>query len=337
MYSRDSRHLWSLRLRSLLGRRRLTHSPYFFGLRLLGMRVYHRHSHKSWRAGLCRVFLAGLVLASLGLSPVRAGGEKPATPGELLQQVDENRMLSPDFAFEMEITSYKSGEIIDRYTLAGYVRIREAKAQTLLYFLAPPKVNGQKMLMSGKEIWMHFQKTKNVIKLSPAQILLGEVANGDIMQVNFSRDYHCTLLPEEDSPDTIAHEARDKGVNFLGDKGTEFLSHCGHPCTCMRLLLEARENGEGTYQKIILYVDKESYLPVAGEFYARSGKLLKTVAYQEYRQVMGKPVAMRVTIYDSLQADKFTVMEYKRLVEKSVPANYYRKEYLPRFTYLPLD
>lgn len=115
------------------------------------------------------------------------------------------------------------------------------------------------------------------------------------------------------------------------------LTSCGYTRPCIRLLLEARENGEGTYGKIILYVDKELYLPVAGEFYARSGKLLKTAAYREYREVMGKPVAMKVIIYDGLQTGKYTVMEYKRLVEKSIPANYYRKEYLPRFTYLPLD
>jgi len=270
------------------------------------------------------VLLASLVLGVLGFSPVRAGGKQTLTAAEILRRVDENRMIGPDFAFEMEITSHKDGEIIDEYTLAGYVRIREATPQTLLYFLAPPKVNGQKMLMSGKEIWMHFPKTKNVIKLSPAQILLGEVANGDIMQLNFSRDYHCTLLPEEDSLESAVQGAHDQRLEMPADKS-------------VRLLLEARENGEGTYQKIILYVDKESYLPLAGEFYARSGKLLKTAAYQEYRQVLGKPVAMKVTIYDGLQPGKYTVMEYKRLVEKSVPANYYRKEYLPRFTCLPLD
>lgn len=287
----------------------------------LSLRDSWRYSwRKSWRSGFHRVLpvslLISLVLAAPGFSPVRAGGEEPLSAGEILQRVDENRMPGPDFAFEMEITSYKNGEIIAQYTLAGYVRIREANVQTLLYFLDPPKVNGQKLLMSGREYWMHFPKTKNVIKLSPAQILLGEVANGDIMQLNFSRDYRCTLLPDEDSPATVPHRAHE---------------------TCLRLLLEAREDGEGTYQKILLYIDKESYLPLAGEFYAHSGKLLKTAPYQEYRQALGKPVAMRVTIYDSLQTGKYTVMEYKRLVEKSLPANYFRKEYLPRFTYLPLD
>ena len=310
-----------------------------------------RHDGCTGLRSLCRVLLLSLVLGALGLSPVQAGGEKPITAGEILQRVDANRMFSPEFAFTMEITSYKSGEIIDQYTLASYVRIREADTQTLLYFLAPPKVNGQKMLMSGKEIWMHFPKTKNVIKLSPAQILLGEVANGDIMQLNFSRDYQAcdtgTGLVSHDKG-TGQDKSHDKGGELMsypgkdpengkGDKWQELLSRCGYPDTCVRLLLEARENGEGTYQKIILYVDKESYLPVAGEFYARSGKLLKTAAYQEYRQVLGKPVAMKVTIYDGLQKDKYTVMEYKRLVKKSIPAGYYRKEYLPRFTYLPLD
>src|SRR5690554_6135631 len=115
------------------------------GTELLSYSEYPRARDKSWRTALCRVLLVSLLL---GFSPVRAGGEKPVTAGEILQRVDENRMISPEFAFEMEITAYESGEIIDQYTLAGYVRIREANTQTLLYFLAPSKVNGQKMLMS---------------------------------------------------------------------------------------------------------------------------------------------------------------------------------------------
>jgi hypothetical protein len=46
---------------------------------------------------------------------------------------------------------------------------------------------------------------------------------------------------------------------------------------------------------------------------------------------------MKVTIHDGTQPDRYTVMQYMRLVEKSLPVNYYRKEYLPRFTYVPLN
>lgn len=263
--------------------------------------------HSGWRRSgrnkFGRVLLVGVFLCfSINLT----GGARAETAQEILRRVDENRVLRLQFAFEMEITAYQNGEVSDRYTLAGYVRIEEAKAQTLLYFLEPPKVNGQKMLMSGDEVWMHFPKTKNVIKLSPIQILLGEVANGDILQIGFSSAYQCRFLPDGESAD--------------------------HWC----LLLEARENGGGNYQKILLWVDKESSLPVAGEFYARSGKLLKSIAYQEYQTVFGKPVAMKVTIRDGTQSEKYTVMKYIRLAEKSLPANYYRKEYLPRFTYVPI-
>lgn len=250
-----------------------------------------------------RFFLVGLFLC-ISLAPVR--GATAETAAEILRRVDASRAIRPQFAFEMAITAYQGGEVIDRYTLAGYVRIEEGKAQTLIYFLDPPKVTGQKMLMSGDEVWMHFPKTKNVIKLSPIQVLLGEVANGDLMQIGFSAAYQCRFLPEGEAADNWC------------------------------LLLEARENGGGNYPRIILWVNKETALPVAGEFYARSGKLLKSVAYQEYQTVLGKPVAMKVIICDGIQPDRYTVMQYLRLAEKSLPVNYYRKEYLPRFTYVPL-
>jgi negative regulator of sigma E activity len=259
---------------------------------------------RAWRHRFCRVIMVGLFLC---LSFAQTGGASAETAAEILRRVDESRALRPQFAFEMALTAYQSGEEIDRYTLAGYVRIEAEKAQTLLYFLDPPKVNGQKMLMRGDEIWMHFPKTKNVIKLSPIQILLGEVANGDLLQIGFSSAYQCRFLSDGEAAD--------------------------HWC----LLLEARENEGANYQKIILWVDKETALPVTGEFYARSGKLLKRVLYQDYQIVLGKLFAMKVTIHDGTQPDRYTVMQYMRLVEKSLPVNYYRKEYLPRFTYVPLN
>lgn len=264
--------------------------------RARGRRVRRHKLYRLLPVGIILCFLFSLT-----------GGAQGETAAEILRRVDENRILSPQFAFEMRITAYRSGEVIDRYTLAGYVRVEEGKAQTLLYFLDPPKVQGQKMLMSGDEVWMHFPKTKNVLKLSPIQILLGQVANGDLLQMGFSSAYQCRFLPDGEAAD--------------------------HWC----LLLEARTGGGGNYAKIILWVNKETCLPAAGEFYARSGKLLKRVAYQDYRTILGKPVAMKVTIRDGLQPEEHTVMEYLRLAAKSLPANYYRKEYLPRFTYVPLD
>lgn len=136
---------------------------------------------------------------------------------------------------------------------------------------------------------------------------MGEAANGDILQMGFTPAYQCRFRPEGESPENWC------------------------------LLLEARANGGGIYPVIVLWVNKETYLPVAGEFYARSGKLLKSIVYQEYRTVLGKPVAMKVTIRDGTQPDRYTVMEYIKLVEKSLPPHYYRKEYLPRFSYVPLS
>ena len=129
-----------------------------------------------WWQKFNRNLLVGCILC---LTFTLTGGVSAETGAEILQRVDASRAIRPQFAFEMEITAYRSGEEIDRYKLAGYVRIEETKAQTLLYF-GPAKDTRAEDADARDEIWMHFPKTKNVIKLSPMQILLGEVANGDL-------------------------------------------------------------------------------------------------------------------------------------------------------------
>ncbi len=231
---------------------------------------------------------------------------------EILKKTDENRIVGHEFAFEMEISSYRVEKLVDSYTLAGYVRIddQQQTVKSLIYFLQPAQVKDRKMLMIGNEIWMHFPKTRNVIRLSPLQVLLGEISNGDIAQVAFSIDYDPVVLGKED---------------YNGQ-------------TCYRLELTVKEERkQGPYSKIILLVDTAELLPVYAEFYAQSGRKLKEVYYKDYQTILGKRIPMVSEVYDSIIGENCTVMQYKKLVKKSVPETYFRKEHLPRMSFIPLS
>ena len=187
--------------------------------------------------------------------------------------------------------------------------IESQKSKTLVYFTSPSKVKGRKMLMIDNDIWMHFPQTKNVIRLSPMQVLLGEASNGDIARVNYSFDYSAEIL----SSDNNGNDS-------------------------MKLLLTAKKTARGkTYSKIILVVNKTDYRPLNGEFYVQSGKLLKTVYYKDYQNILGKDIAMTTEIHDSMHRNDYTIMKYKKIVLKTVAGYNYRKEFLPRFELIPLE
>ena len=106
----------------------------------------------------------------------------------ILKDVDA-RIYTPNMAFEMDISAYKGSKFRDSNRIAGYSKDSE-KSLVLLYFISPASLKGRKMLMEGNYIWMQMPRTKNAIRLSPMQILLGEASNGDVARTRFSADYN---------------------------------------------------------------------------------------------------------------------------------------------------
>jgi len=231
------------------------------------------------------------------------------TADDMLQKIDEARSFGNEFAFEMTLTSYKSMKENDAYSLFGYVSLDEKKqSSSLIYFNAPQAVEGRKMLMKGADVWMHFPQTRNIIRLTPLQLLLGQVANGDIARISFTTDYTATFDQKFDTDSTEG------------------------------LVLAIKEKSEGTtYNKIILHVDKKNLRLLDGDFYSSGGKLLKRVKYKGYKKMLGKDFSSVVEIHDGINDETYTVMEYKTVVKKSIPFQYFRSEYLQRFHPVPLN
>ncbi|HQE60252.1 MAG TPA: outer membrane lipoprotein-sorting protein, partial [Spirochaetota bacterium] len=170
----------------------------------------------------------------------------------ILKEVDA-RIYTPNMAFEMDISAYKGSKLRDSNRIAGYSKDSD-RSLVLLYFISPASLKGRKMLMEGNYIWMQMPRTKNAIRLSPMQILLGEASNGDVARTRFSADYNAV---------------HDGNEMIDGKK-------------CERLILEVKSDKKGsTYSKIILRIGADK-LPVYAEFFAESGKMMKKVFYRSF-------------------------------------------------------
>lgn len=221
----------------------------------------------------------------------------------ILKEVDA-RIYTPNMAFEMDIFAYKGSKLRDSNRIAGYSKDSD-KSLVLLYFLSPASLKGRKMLMEGNYIWMQMPRTKNAIRLSPMQILLGEASNGDVARTRFSADYNAV---------------HDGNEMIDGKK-------------CERLILEVKSEKKGsTYSKIILRIGADK-LPVYAEFFAESGKMMKKVFYRSFSPFGGKMMQKKIEIFDAVNPENHTVMEYIKIGSKNLPLSHFTKDYLDRFQY----
>lgn len=234
-----------------------------------------------------------------------------AAPGPQEILVASDTVRNPDFPFGLTNTliEYRQGQQTESSTLAIYSRADpdSGRFRSLVRYLAPARDTNKLILFNGKDLWFFDPSSKASIRLSPQQRLLGQASNGDVVTVNFARDYQATTATEEDTQD--------------GDRQTR---------RCHRLDLSAA-TPDATYHRIEMWVDAATARPVKARFHSESGKLLKTAYYRRYQKVFGIERPTETVIIDGLDPDWITVMRYSGWVKREVPETWLQRDFLPRF------
>ncbi|MDD2180055.1 outer membrane lipoprotein-sorting protein [Acidovorax sp. D2M1] len=238
-------------------------------------------------------------------------GTSFAAPDPQAVLAASDAIRNPDFSFRLvnTLVEYRQGRQTDSSQLAVYSRPDTVGGQfrSLVRYLAPARDVGKLILYNGKDLWFYDPASQASIRLSPQQRLLGQASNGDVVTVNFARDYRATSAEEEPVQD--------------GDR---------QPRHGLKLLLEAAMP-DASYQRIEMWVDATSHQPVKARFYAQSGALLKTAYYRRYQTVFGAERPTETVIIDGLDPGWVTVMRYGAWVRREVPEAWLQRDYLPRF------
>jgi len=231
------------------------------------------------------------------------------TPQDILVASDAVR--NPDFPFGLTNTliEYRKGKQTDSSVLAVYSRLDQGGGQfrSLVRYVAPARDANKLILFNGKDLWLFDPASKASVRISPQQRLLGQASNGDVVTVNFARDYRATEAVEEDTQD--------------GNRQTR---------RCHKLNIAATTT-DATYRRIEMWVDVVSARPVKARFYADSGKLMKTAYYRRYQKIFGVERPTEAVIIDGLEPDWVTVMRYSDWVKRDVPEAWLQRDYLPHF------
>lgn len=231
------------------------------------------------------------------------------SPQDILAASDAIR--NPDHAFGLTNTliEYRQGKQTESSTLAIYSKAdaRGGQFRSLVRYVAPARDANKLILFNGKDMWFYDPASQASIRLSPQQRLLGKASNGDVVTVNFAKDYRAESAVEEETQD--------------GERKTR---------RCYKLGLSA-STPDATYHRIEMWVDGTDSRPVKARFYTESGKLLKTAYYRRYQKAFGVERPTETVIIDGLEPDWVTVMRYSDWVKREVPETWLQRDYLPRF------
>src|SRR5688572_12573414 len=216
----------------------------------------------------------------------------------VVEKADRIRFPQGGYQVNVKITTSASGRDAD---VRDYEILSKGNERTIVRTVAPASDKGQVLLMRDRDLWLYMPSISQPIRLSAAQKLTGQVANGDLARANFSGDYTPAIV----RTDTVEHE------NYY----------------VMELKAVDRSV---TYHRVLYWVNKNNNWPYKAEFYAVSGKLLKTCQYQNFKEVAGSVRPTTLTMVDALTEGGKSVLEYSRLQLRELPDRYFTKDYVTR-------
>lgn len=247
------------------------------------------------------LMITGFTVLSL-LGTMHTGNTQEAAASlsaeQILLKADEVRNPQLDYTVMVRVTSVKPG----RHTnTATYEVMIKGKNRTVIKTIFPPVDQGRVLLMLDNDLWAYLPTVSKPLRISLRERLIGEVANGDIARVNFAGDYN---------PEVIRTEQIGQAHYYV-------------------LNLTAKTE-EVTYCRVVLWVERNSFAPFKAEFYALSGKLLKTCSYEGYTQLAGRLRPSMLVMYDPLLKGQQSTIEYGTMAVRELPEKYFTKDYMKK-------
>jgi outer membrane lipoprotein-sorting protein len=236
-----------------------------------------------------------LPLLALGFFLLSGSHAFAMSAQEIVARADERRGPDGSFSFNVRVKDYSGKALVQENVYK--VHSKDMK-YTLVETIFPERLAGRKLLMAG-QLWLYLPTLRRPTRVGTQQRLTGEVANGDIARAKFSVDYSAKL------------------------EGKEMVKGVSH----YRLLLTARDKA-AAYRKVRLWVSEKEFFPLKAEFYALSGKKLKTGEYTERETVLGNPRMTGLVIRDAITPSKQSHLKYYNYRRETLDDQFFNKESL---------
>ena len=216
---------------------------------------------------------------------------------DILKRVDQNRIADSKIVISKMIIHGRRGE-----------RTVEAKSwqrnieDSFTEYLAPPREKGTKMLKLGDQLWTYSPQTDRTILIS-GHMLRQSVMGSDLSYEDMMED---PILLN-------TYSAEITGEDTIGGRQVWILE------------LTAKVE-DASYETRKIWVDKQRFITLKANLYAKSGKLLKTIDINSVMNVDGRWIPKTALYKDVLKAGKGTEMIIDSIeYNKNIPAYIFSK------------
>lgn len=256
------------------------------------------HFHLALAGMLFFLFLAGPAQSQITSGQAIEEAVSDPLAQEILLKADQIRFPRESFQVDISIVSKRADQSTET---KKYQVLSKGNDKTVVITTEPASERGQTMLMSGRDLWVFLPEVSQPVRLSLAQRLTGQVANGDLARANFSGDYHPRILRSETIDGESYHVLELRAV----DRSV-------------------------TYPRVLYWVNQKNAHPLKAEFYSLSNRLLKTCRYENFRTMAGKVRPTRLVMEDALRAGEVSILEYNEMKIRELPDKLFTKEYLKK-------
>jgi outer membrane lipoprotein-sorting protein len=240
----------------------------------------------------------GIALVGFLLIPLaaRSAERDDALARLIVAKADEIRFPKLGFQADVIITTRSPGRTPE---VRQYQILSKGNENSLVLTVAPAVDKGQILLMKNRDLWIFLPNVSQPVRMPLAQRLTGQVSNGDLARSNFVGDYLPRLLGT---------------VNINGR-------------AYYQLELNAVDRSV-TYHRVLYWVDRSDYHPYKAEFYALSGRQLKTCSYTNYKNLAGMLRPSTLVMHDAAASGEESVLEYGNMQVRDLPDKIFTKDYL---------
>lgn len=230
-----------------------------------------------------RTLLQLIPALAFGLTPLAHAG---ITADQIIKKADEVR--NPGESYEMQVRVESS----DSTTPSVFEVKLQGNTKTLVKTLQPARDRGRNLLMLEEDMWAYIPNIKRAVRVSMAQKLSGQAANGDISRMRWSGDYDAKIEKETEAEWQILLKAKKKGL---------------------------------TYAQIRVWITKENFHPQRADYLSVSGKPLKKTQFKSYQKIAGKIRPTEILIQDAVRTEDRSIIRIEKMAIRNFPSSFFRQ------------
>ncbi len=220
---------------------------------------------------------------SAASEPTPDRATRKGSASEILRRAEEIRSPETDYAVDFALRAVNPTSAWKERS-ARYSLIAHGKDHSLILIREPATFYPGTLLIMRGLYWLLMPKAEKPLQLSAQIVLEGDISYGDLARGNLVRNYAVRLDGEE----------KVRGAR------------------CWRLEL-TQTGSEANYPRVRCWVEKRSFRPRKFEYYGKTGALLKTALYEEYRKTRLGVRPVRIEVTSPSRPDETTTLLFSDL------------------------